>query len=258
MTPEIGHGGWREDILDRSAIAVVSYPLRAKQRDRLHSHAYHQIAYGEQPGAALALGQRMVDMPRTGGLLVPRGTLHALTSDTRCVIRCVYFKAALPNPMVRTVFLSRLTKELISEISYPPVSERSRQLMASCLYDQIGQLLWLRGTECQPVSPALRVVCERLIDAPETDASIAELASDAGIGERTLRRLAREQLGCTIVEFRTKCRVFEATRQLQAGLPVKTVAPGVGFQSDSAFFAAFRGVVGMSPAQFQTSVSVPR
>ncbi|ABE58104.1 AraC family transcriptional regulator [Chromohalobacter israelensis] len=258
MTAQNGQDVWHEDILDDSAIAVLSYPIGEMQRDQLHSHGYHQIAMCEQPGATLLLGSQVVSIPWNGALLVPSGTDHALTSETRCVIRCIYFKAALPSTSIGSLFLNRLTKELIKEISTSYVTERSRRLMEACLYDQIGQLLWSSGSGMMPPSRSLRVICKHIFDTPEDDTPVATLAKDAGLSERSLRRLARDELGCTISQIRTRCRIYKATQLLQAGVPVKLIAADVGYQSNSAFFSAFREIMGMSPARFQAECAASR
>lgn len=258
MTTEIGQGVWSEDILDQAPIAALYYPIRARQRDPLHSHGYHQIAYCEDADATLVLVDRVIRMGEHTALFVPGGTMHALTSRTRCMIRCIYFNAALPTAWVEPVSLNRLTKELISKISDPYTSESSRTLMMSCLYDQIGELFWVQLRGDTSLSRALRAVCDRILEDPASDASVAALANRVCVSERTLRRLAQNQLGCSIAQFRIKCRVFEAARQLQAGVPIKHVSTNVGFLSDSAFFAAFKSVIGMTPAQFRRSVRASR
>jgi AraC-like DNA-binding protein len=258
MTAQNGQNIWYEDILDDSAIAVFSYSIRAMQRDKLHSHGYHQIAMCEQPGAIMLLGSQVVSIPPDGALLVPSGIAHALTSDTRCIIRCIYFKAALPSASIGSLVLNRLTKELIQEISLSYVTEISRRLMEACLYDQIGQLLWSPESGMMPPSRALRMICKRIYDMPEEDTSVATLAKDAGLSERSLRRLASDELGCTISQIRTRCRIYKATQRLQAGIPVKSIASDVGYQSNSAFFSAFRDLMGTSPARFQAECAASR
>ncbi|MFC0268842.1 helix-turn-helix domain-containing protein [Kushneria aurantia] len=257
MTAQTGQNSGCEDVLDDSAISVLPYPLQARQLDQLHVHSYHQIATCEQPGATLLLDSQVVSIPPDGALLVPSGNAHALTSDARCLVNCIYFKAALPSPSIGSLFLNRLTKALIQEVSRPGVKQRSRRLMEACLYDQIGQLLWTSGSGMMPPSHSLRIICKRIFDTPEEDVPVATLAKDAGLSERSLRRLARDELGCTISRLRTRCRIYKATQLLQAGTPVKLIAADVGYQSDSAFFAAFRDLMGMSPARFQQTVRLP-
>ncbi len=256
MTPDFGQSNWNENILKSMPIAALSYPLKALQRDRLHSHQYHQIAFCEQAGVKLQLGSISVEMPNNAALLVPRGVSHALAASRRCVIRCVYFKAAVPNPSVMPVFLNRLTKDLIFEISYQALSDQSRSLMSSCLYDQIGLLLWGQDRSFGSPNKRLRKVCEYFIDDPASDITLVDLARKFCISERTLRRMAKQQLGCSISKLRARCRIYEATRLLQTGVPIKHVGERVGYGSDSAFFAAFKSIVGTTPGQFQRNDAV--
>ena len=254
MTPEIGQFTWH-GILANQPIAVFSYPLEVLQSDPLHVHQHHQIVYCEKTAVQLQLGSASVEMPEDTAFLLPKGVHHALAACSRSVIHCVYFKAAVPSASPAPVFLNRLSKELILEIPHSSVSDPSRNLMSSCLYDQIGLRLWAQLRSIAHLDRRLRAVCALIIDDPASDIALADLARRFCVSERTLRRMAQQQLGCSILEWRTKCRVFEATRLLQAGTPITHVGEQVGYRSESAFFVAFKRVVGSTPARFQRSVA---
>ena len=133
----------------------------------------------------------------------------------------------------------------------PILSDLSRLVMSACLYDQVGNLLWSHHKAHNVMAPALRKACNFINGNLVSDTSIATLATRCGASTRTLRRLASCQLGCSLNDYRIKCRVYEATRQLQVGIPIKHVSQSIGYQSESGFFSAFKSIMGTTPARFQ-------
>lgn len=250
MTDDSRQGGARiDEVLKQMPVATRLFALESRERDGLHSHGYHQISFCEHENAMLLVDGRAVDIERDGAILVPSGTVHAFASRFRCEIHCVYFEAPLPTASVSTIALSGLIKELMHEVRNPAAHEHSRRLLATCLYDQIATVLRAHLREDTALTPALDKVCRLVLDELASNVSVRELARTVCVSERTLSRLARSELGCSITQFRTRSRVFEAVRLLGTGMPIKQVSPHVGFASESAFFAAFKSVTGRTPAQ---------
>lgn len=246
-----GQKAAREDMLKRGPVAVLPFSLQAKHRDSFHSHDYHQIAAARTPGSKIVLGDLTFEIPQNSAVFIPSGVQHALAADSRCKLDCVYFRAAVLHGQVMPISPNRLTDELINELSNTIVDDHTRQLLSACLYDQVSHLLYASNKRTAHLPKPLQQACEIFEVKPETNMHMSEIIQDLGVSERTLRRMAKQYLGCTLSEYRTRHRISKATRLLQAGVPVKNVAFEIGFQSPSSFYQAFQSIVGISPAEFQ-------
>lgn len=94
------------------------------------------------------------------------------------------------------------------------------------------------------------------IDAVHADPgrawSIDVLARTARMSRSTFIRRFSRDTGMSVASFVTRSRLMSATEQLViGGPPVAQVAAAVGYSSESAFSRAFRGALGVTPAQFR-------
>ena len=61
----------------------------------------------------------------------------------------------------------------------------------------------------------------------------------------------KDKVGEPAMDYLTRWRMMVASDRLaNAGMPIAVVAPTVGYESESAFGAAFKRVIGYSPRQF--------
>ena len=77
------------------------------------------------------------------------------------------------------------------------------------------------------------------------------LALDAGASLRTLQRLFPSQTGLALDAWRQKARLIQAVADLSAGAPVTTTAMDCGYDSVSAFIAAFKRQFGVTPGRYR-------
>jgi AraC-like DNA-binding protein len=85
---------------------------------------------------------------------------------------------------------------------------------------------------------------------PADDRTLAEWGRQVGASERTLAREFLAGTGMTFGRWRTLLRLQASLPGLAAGLPVSAVARRAGYESDSAFVAAFRRETGMTPGAY--------
>ena len=242
----------KEDIFEVDLpINAIDYAIGSSQRDQLHHHQSHQLLLSTNSDISLRLRDEKISLPAESACLIPSGVDHALLTQKSCIVHCIYFKAVLPINSYRSVSLSRLIKEMIQELSKEKSSELSKRLLSTCLYDQLANLLWENYQPRTTLSKPLRRACEIIYNHSAIDLSISELAKKVGVSDRTLRRLASTQLNYSLSDFRVRCRMHEACRLLQTDMSVSQVSGQVGYESESAFYNAFRTVVGMTPLQFR-------
>jgi AraC-like DNA-binding protein len=94
-----------------------------------------------------------------------------------------------------------------------------------------------------PVARALR-------DNPADQRTLAHWGRAVGASERTLARAWVTETGLSFGRWRTLLRMQTALPLLAAGDPVSRVAPRVGYETPSAFIAAFRRETGVTPATY--------
>jgi AraC-like DNA-binding protein len=80
-----------------------------------------------------------------------------------------------------------------------------------------------------------------------------QLASLAGISERTFSRYFRQKMGKTLPQFVNELRVGRARRLLvESDLAVTQIAAECGFRNLSNFNSQFREIAGVTPMQYRT------
>jgi AraC-like DNA-binding protein len=101
-----------------------------------------------------------------------------------------------------------------------------------------------------PKDERLRRVAAHLAHARNDDSGHAALARRFGVGVRTLERGFVDQTGLSLGRWRRQARFLSALRLLGTGAPVKQAAMEAGYQSASAFIAAFRAAFNTTPARY--------
>ncbi|PZQ50025.1 MAG: AraC family transcriptional regulator [Novosphingobium pentaromativorans] len=107
---------------------------------------------------------------------------------------------------------------------------------------------WLGGLSDPPVSRALHAIHAN----PARHWRLDELASLAGLSRSTFAERFARRVGMPPVSYATIWRMRVAARQLAAStMTVSAVAAQAGYLSDSAFHAAFRREIGVSPVAYR-------
>lgn len=101
-----------------------------------------------------------------------------------------------------------------------------------------------------PSDPRLARVCRKLFDAPSTAIGLDVMAADAGMSRRSFTRNFRVQTGVSFGQWRQQVCLLAAIERLSRGQPVTRVALDLGYESASAFVAAFRRVLDTTPSQY--------
>jgi AraC-like DNA-binding protein len=90
----------------------------------------------------------------------------------------------------------------------------------------------------------------RLREDPGTAVPVDEIARQAGASRRTLERIFQNETGMSLGRWRQQARLLHGMRLLARGEPVTTTALEVGYESVSAFIAAFSMVLGVTPGRY--------
>ena len=104
-------------------------------------------------------------------------------------------------------------------------------------------------------SPLARRVADTLIADPADTPRIRDLAAGMGVSDRTLERAFAADSGMPLGEWRQRARISRAIALLAGGMDVKDAALEVGYETPSAFVAAFKKYVGMTPGSIATKIT---
>jgi AraC-like DNA-binding protein len=97
----------------------------------------------------------------------------------------------------------------------------------------------------------MRAVIGAMHAEPGRKWTLAALARIAGMSRSSFAVRFKETVGEPAMDYLTRWRMIVASDRLaKGGMPIAVVAPTVGYESESAFGAAFKRVMGHSPKQF--------
>jgi AraC-like DNA-binding protein len=89
-----------------------------------------------------------------------------------------------------------------------------------------------------------------LTDNPADDRTLGEWGREVGASSRTLAREFLSDTGLPFARWRVLVRLHRAMGALASGQPVSEVARAVGYESASAFVAAFKRETGLTPTRY--------
>ncbi len=88
--------------------------------------------------------------------------------------------------------------------------------------------------------------------------TLSELASEAGMSRSIFAQRFKEKAGETPMEYLTRWRMLLASERLEtSGEPVSTIAPALGYESESAFTNAFKRTMGCTPRDYMHRRKTP-
>ncbi|MEO7399287.1 MAG: AraC family ligand binding domain-containing protein [Polaromonas sp.] len=173
-----------------------------------HAHAWAQLAccasgilqvtaaQGDQAG-----GEITYIVPPSRAVWVAPGARHHITVLETAEFRTLYIDpSATPQGWqgCRVMVVSPLLREAIHSLDSTPLSTAREQLLSSLVLDEIThadtQALGVPLPHPQTGDKRLRALCEAVLRAPSSRATLAEWAADTGASERTMARLFRDEL----------------------------------------------------------------
>lgn len=195
-------------------------------------------------------------VPPHRAVWIPAGTQHRVQMTGRVAVRSIFFSPRLTKKRMpricRAVNVPPLLTELILHATRLGILRRDEprhRRLAKVLLDQLETLPVIPLQLPIPKDSRARKAAELIQRAPgETNANT--LTRTVGATKRTLERWFAAETGMTLGRWRRRARLIEALRLLAQGKAVTDVALDVGYQSPSAFIAAFRSELGTTPRRY--------
>ncbi len=196
-----------------------------------HTHEDHQLAWAASGVLSVLTAGATWVLPPTRALWIPAGLPHETASDGgRATMRSLYIRPGLfPVSWAGTGEPTPVAASPLLVLTPVPVTT-------------IGVRL--------PSAVTARRVAEALRADPADRRTLREWGREVGASERTLARAFAAEAGVPFGRWRTLLRLQAALSMLAAGEPVSRVAGRVGYDTPSAFVAAFRRETGQTPGSF--------
>ncbi len=227
-----------------------------------HAHAWGQLIYAAEGVMRVEAGGRSWLVPPARAVWAPPGLTHEIRARGDFVMRTVYLPPdlAVEAPAdCRAIEVAPLLRELVLELvgrglkarGVLPLADPVNEHLTRTLLDQLTAAPVLPLCLPMPTDRRCLAVAERLARDPADDASLEQIARDAGASPRTLQRLFRDETGLRFSEWRQRLRLLHAAALLGGGASVTEAGLEAGYAGASAFIAAFRRQMGHTPARYR-------
>jgi AraC-like DNA-binding protein/quercetin dioxygenase-like cupin family protein len=224
-----------------------------------HTHPWAQLVYAASGVMRVSTPEAAWLTPPTRAIWVPGGTPHEIEMRGTVAMRTLYLAPADPDARLvpcRAIEVAPLLRELILHIVRIGMLDGGHEGHA-----RIEGLLvdLLAAAETAPLELPLpadsraRRVADRILAHPGADASLGALARDAGASLRTLQRLFQAETRLPLEAWRARARMQQAVVALSNGASVTETALEAGYQSASAFIAAFKRAFGVTPSRYRAA-----
>lgn len=250
-----GHG------LDKSN--TVAFAFRDPARQTFydwHTHRSHQLIFALEGATQIETADARFLLPLDRAAWIPAGVRHR-TLITDIDGTSIYFPPrSVPRPgdRVRILAADGLMREMMTYAMRWQDKARQDPLRKS--FFQTLSLLCAQWLESElPLSlpgathPGLVRAMDHALSGLDTASQSAAL-KQAGLSERSFRRLFLAQTRMTWQAWLTQARVLTAMTLLAGGRRVTDAAADVGYQSLSAFAKAFVRLTGENPAHYRRRV----
>lgn len=243
------------------SVIVATFPMPAGVVFNWHTHDDHQLAWAAS--GVLTVRTQAADwvLPTTRALWIPAGLRHETLAAGAATMRSLYLRpdrspASWTEPV--PVAVSPLLAELIGHLGAPSLDSAERSRAEALLGDLLRPVPMTAIEVRMPDDERAAQVASRLLADPADGKTLASWGRQVGASGRTLARAFLAGTGMTFGQWRRLARLHASLSRLAAGEAVSTVARRVGYETTSAFVAAFRRETGLTPAAYFRAQAAPQ
>lgn len=246
--------------IDAPAGGVATYAARYPKGHVIpdHRHTAGQLVYARTGSMTVRVGAARWLVPPQRAVWIPPATGHGIRCDADLAMRSLYLghaiAAGLPG-RAAALPVTGLLRELVLEAVERGATGRRLDHVVALVGDEIARAPMVPSALPEPDDPALRRIWLGLQDDPSDPRTLGEWARSVGVGERTLARRFLRVTGLGFRAWRRLLRLHAARVRIAAGDPPGRVAADCGYDSPSAFGAAFRTLFGHTPGRTSRRVS---
>jgi len=232
----------------------VAWAVPFTWRDRMSD--WGQILFASRGMLTVHTDAGLWVVPVYQGVWVPAGVRHSVEVAGGVAMRSVYFHASLRVRLPGTcqvVEISPLLREILRRTLRRETLDRriaEERHLLDLLLDELTVVPVAPLDLPMPRDPRGARAAALIRAEPAERHTLAEVARASAASPRTLERLFRGETGLPFGVWRQRARLLRALQLLAEGDSVAGVANAVGYESTSAFVAAFRRALGMTPGRY--------
>ena len=238
---------------DEQGVIVVNFPMAAGTRFEWHDHTDHQIAWATRGVLTVVIDTASFILPPIRALWIPAHTRHETYSSASAIMRAVYLeprRCPIKWTVPTAVAITPLIAELIGYLDDDALSGPHRRNAEAVLTDLLDPVPMASIDVQLPSTRTARAVADAIVAAPVDSSTLATWGRRVGASERTLARCFLSETGLPFGRWRTLVRLRAALTRLAFGVSISAVAHQVGYDTASAFVAAFRRETGQTPGRY--------
>ncbi|MCU1728415.1 helix-turn-helix transcriptional regulator [Pseudomonas sp. 7P_10.2_Bac1] len=221
-----------------------------------HRHDWVQFSYAISGVLGVHTDEGSFYAPPQWGIWIPAGLDHEVVTSMRAEMRSLYVRRedCLWAPAhCRVLEVTPLARELIKRfcalpVEYPQGGSPEERLV-QVLLDQLAGLNQVGFSLPLPRHARLLALCNELIENPEAEVTLSVWAERLGTSEKTLMRMFDRETGMSFRSWRQRMRLLSSLRVLEEGGSVTLAALSCGYESTSAFIAAFKKMFSFTPGE---------
>ena len=231
---------------------VATFPMPVGTLFNWHAHDDHQLAWACAGVLTVLTEGATWVLPPTRALWIPAGLPHETGASGQATMRSVYVPPGL-SPVDWTVPTVIAASPLLAEVIGYLGGEltAARRAHAEAVLSDLLTPIPVTSLDVRfPADDLAGPVARALRDNPADQRTLAEWGRAVGASERTLARAFVAGTGLPFGQWRTLLRIRSALPLLAAGETAGRVAGRVGYETPSAFIAAFRRLTGVTPTAY--------
>ncbi len=250
-------------------VRSLAATYRSGHRLPAHGHGWAQLVFARTGVMHVTAEGQVWLVPPTRAVWIPAGVQHGIEFRGEVALRTLYIAPARAASIVPSVnddgvrpatdrgvhtlevspLLAALILHVLSLGMLDP-GEPPQDRLAGVLTDLLAAAPRLDLALPLPTDPRALRFADLLRADPGARHDLDALAAHCGASLRTIQRHVLEQTGMPLDSWRQKARLTHSVALLAAGNSVAAAARDSGYDSPSAFTAAFRAHFGVPPRQF--------
>ncbi|HEV7507011.1 MAG TPA: helix-turn-helix transcriptional regulator [Thermoanaerobaculia bacterium] len=231
----------------------VAWAAAYTWRDR--ESEWGQLLFAERGMLTVHTAAGLWVVPVHQAVWVPAGMRHSVEVAGGVAMRSLYVHPTVRGlpATCRVIEISPLLREILRRAMRLTTLDRrvaAQRHLLDVLLDELTVLPLVPLDLPIPHDPRGVRAAEWIRAEPAAPHTLAEVARASAASARTLERLFRSETGLPFGVWRQRARLLRALQLLAGGDTVAGVANAVGYESTSAFVAAFRRALGTTPGRY--------
>jgi AraC-like DNA-binding protein len=223
---------------------------------RRHRSEWAQLVFASRGAMTVSTASGIWVVPPHQAVWVPPRVQHDVEVPAHSAMRMLYVKPPYRRRLpaaCRAVNISPLLRELLRRaFAVGTLNRRKREQrnLMEVLLDELALLPLAPIDLPMPRDERALRAARFMRENPGATETLASVSRHAGASTRTLERLFRAETGLSLGAWRQRARLLRALQLLADDASVTSTAVAVGYESTSAFVAAFQRTIGVTPGRY--------